>query len=163
MTKKILTIVLLIVMYASGFSQTEKGARIISIQGNVQFDKETSKIFSSSNGIKAGAQWLIKDNLAFGGTLLSSLPGARHYSLEAGPVIRQYFNKLDIKPYLEVALGMDYRSYHSHDEYEPFLKPGAGLIYWFHKNIGIDTNLNFDLISSPAEVHWNFGVNVSFF
>ena len=160
--KKLLFLALLVAGCLSGYTQTEKGSWIISLQGNYISDPHTPNLLKPNLKIKPAAHWMIIDNLGLGASFLSTLPDAGFYSLETALFVRKYFGKYAVKPYIEMTPGIKHTNTSWHSTNDFILRPGAGIIYWFHKKVGIDTNINLDLLSKYTEWNWNFGLNVSF-
>lgn len=165
--KKLFILIAVCLMSGITYAQLKKGEWITTLNGNASLSGSGSSYINRSFTVNPGLMKLVGHNFAIGlklgssyqhTELLSSFqPPVKNSTLELEPavVLRKYFGGYRLKPYAQVDLGWQIRTYNNYsvqldDMYRirdnnAFVRPVAGLSYWLSDKVSLDANAGYDI------------------
>jgi outer membrane protein len=151
-----------------GFSQTEKGSKLLGGSGSLQFYDPFFVSLYPNAGI------FVVDKLALGSAVsisFSSGSNSRYTSLGISPFARYYFGKSRIQYFVLANAGL-YRSWYTSVN-PPFedvrnannvfdARAGLGAVYFITQQVGLEATLNYNIYGNASQRDNNLVLNFGF-
>lgn len=185
--KTIFSLIALVILVAfSTYAQLDKGYWIGNISGLPGANGRSSSIGNISFSLNPEVMKLIGKNTALGMSIDFQFSRDKYYgngsvtptetfinrytSIELGPVIRKYFGKKSVKPFVELSTGIKMSSYRGinnpyytdHTNFDHFLKPSIGVAWWMNDKISLNLSAEYNILNFSHSYFKGFKFGIGF-
>jgi len=172
-----------ILVSLNSYGQLEKGYWIGDLSGGLTFNKGyIFKTFTAT--LNSQAMILVSNKLAVGGNLSYGLLSVDKYDngdgtesyinrntyLEIGPVARNYFGHFQLKPFIDLGMGLqmnhnwtDNRNYGENStNWNFYARPVVGIAWWINDKVSLNLSGSYTFLNFKDEDFDGVRVGVSF-